>query len=81
MRNVKFIYNPYSGENLILDKIDKIIQLHQEAGYSIIPYRISKNSDISEAFEDFKRKYASFDEEYLISHTSLKHNSLKDLPQ
>lgn len=60
MRNVKFIYNPYSGENLILDKIDKIIQLHQEAGYSIIPYRISKDSDVSEAFEDFKRNNFSY---------------------
>lgn len=29
---VKFIYNPYSGENLILSKLDKVISLHQEAG-------------------------------------------------
>ena len=54
MRNVKFIYNPYSGENLILSKIDKVISIHQEAGYSIVPYRINMNEDISEAFKDIK---------------------------
>lgn len=54
VRNVKFIYNPYSGENLILSKIDKVISIHQEAGYSIVPYRINMNEDISEAFKDIK---------------------------
>lgn len=59
MKLVKFIYNPYSGENLILAKLDSIIKMHQEAGYTIIPYRIHKNCDLSEAFYDFKdNKYS-----------------------
>lgn len=54
MKNVKFIYNPYSGENSILNNLDKIVRLHQEAGYSVIPYRINKDIDVVEAFDDFK---------------------------
>lgn len=30
MKKVKFIYNPFSGENLILTQLDKIIKLYQE---------------------------------------------------
>lgn len=54
MKKVKFIYNPYSGENLILSNLDKIIKIHQQAGYTIIPYRIDKDFDVIEAFDDFK---------------------------
>lgn len=54
MRSVKFIYNPYSGEKLILSNIDKVISIHQEAGYTIIPYRIKGDEDVSEAFKDVK---------------------------
>lgn len=54
MKKVKFIYNPYSGENAILDKLDKIIKIHQESGYTIIPYRIERDVDVIKAFEDFK---------------------------
>lgn len=54
MKKVKFIYNPYSGENLILDQLDKVIKIHQESGYTIVPYRIDKNVDVINAFNDFK---------------------------
>ena len=54
MKKVKFIYNPYSGENLIIDKLDKVIKIHQEAGYTIVPYRIDKSVDVINAFNDFK---------------------------
>ena len=54
MKKVKFIYNPYSGENLILDHLDKVIKIHQQAGYTIVPYRIDKEEDIINAFSDFK---------------------------
>ena len=30
MKKVRFIYNPYSGENGIIDALDKVIKLHQE---------------------------------------------------
>lgn len=54
VKNVKFIYNPYSGENLILSHLDQIIRIHQEEGYSVIPYRINTQKDVIEAFDDFK---------------------------
>lgn len=58
MNKVKFIYNPYSGENLILHEIDKVIMIHQKSGYTIIPFRISFDSDISQAFEDIETGYS-----------------------
>lgn len=54
MKKVKFIYNPYSGENVILSKLDKVISIHQEYGYTVVPYRITKDEDVSMAFEDIK---------------------------
>jgi len=54
VKKVKFIYNPYSGENLILDHLDSVIKIHQEAGYTIVPYRIDKDSDVINAFDDFR---------------------------
>ncbi|MBK1813969.1 YegS/Rv2252/BmrU family lipid kinase [Clostridium sp. YIM B02505] len=57
MRKVKFIYNPFSGENVILDELDKVISIHQEYGYIIVPYRINKESDISEALQDIDEEY------------------------
>lgn len=54
MKKVKFIYNPYSGENLILSNLDKIIKIHQQSGYTIVPYRIEMDFDVIEAFDDFK---------------------------
>ncbi|GFZ34363.1 lipid kinase [Clostridium zeae] len=57
MRKVKFIYNPFSGENVILDELDKVISIHQEYGYIIVPYRINKESDISEALNDIDEEY------------------------
>ena len=51
---VKFIYNPYSGENLILSKLDKVISLHQEAGYTIVPYRITAGEDVGVALNDIQ---------------------------
>lgn len=54
MKKVKFIYNPYSGENIILDHLDSVIKVHQEAGYTIVPYRIDKEMDVINAFSDFR---------------------------
>ena len=56
MKKVKFIYNPYAGENIILDNLDLVIKIHQEAGYTIVPYRIDNGIDVIEAFSDFKKK-------------------------
>lgn len=57
MKRVKFIYNPYSGENTIITDIDKVIMIHQKYGYIVVPYRISFNCDLSEAFKDISVGY------------------------
>lgn len=57
MNKVKFIYNPYSGENAIVDQIDKVIMVHQKYGYTVIPFRIQLGHDISEAFTDTDEGY------------------------
>lgn len=57
MDRVRFIYNPYSGESTILTDIDKVIKVHQKYGYEVVPYRISFDHDMIEAFESMDEKY------------------------
>lgn len=57
MKKVRFIYNPYSGENVILHELDKVMKLHQEKGYQVVPYRIQKDRDIKEAFDIIDEDY------------------------
>ncbi|MPQ43037.1 YegS/Rv2252/BmrU family lipid kinase [Clostridium tarantellae] len=51
MKKVRFIYNPYSGENAILKELDTVIKMHQDKGYSILPYRIQKGKNVIEALD------------------------------
>lgn len=57
MDKVRFIYNPYSGESTIVTAIDKVIAVHQKYGYEVVPYRISFDHHMSEAFESMDEKY------------------------
>lgn len=57
MNKVKFIYNPYSGENAILHDIDTVIKIHQKHNYTIVPFRINKDCDIKDAFCDIDETY------------------------
>jgi diacylglycerol kinase (ATP) len=57
MNKVKFIYNPFSGENTIVTDIDRVIDVHQKHGYLIVPYRISFEYELSKAFEDIDSTY------------------------
>lgn len=58
MRKVKFIYNPYSGENSIISDLDSIVKIHQRYNYSIVPYRISMEYDLSKAFDDIDESFS-----------------------
>ena len=58
MKKVRFIYNPFSGEGSILNKIDKIIEIHEERDYQIVPFRISKNKGIKEALDIVDESYS-----------------------
>lgn len=57
MKKVKFIYNPFSGENLILNNLDTIIKLYQEKNLQIIPFRISLDTPLEKAFIDIDKTY------------------------
>lgn len=57
MKKVKFIYNPFSGENLILNNLDTIIKLYQGKNLQIIPFRISLDTPLEKAFIDIDETY------------------------
>ena len=57
MKKVKFIYNPFSGEREVLKYLDYIINSYQKNGYTIIPFRISYNINLEEAFSDIDESY------------------------
>jgi len=52
MKKVKLIYNPFSGNNKIISEIDTIIGVYQKNGYQLIPFRISYESKLEDAFAD-----------------------------
>ena len=52
MKKVKFIYNPFSGEGVVTKNLDIIINRYQAKGYTIIPFRISTEQSLKEAFFD-----------------------------
>lgn len=57
MKKVRFIYNPYSGENTILYSIDKVIKVHQKHGYLIEPFRIDFNSSMADGLKDINKDH------------------------
>lgn len=57
MDKIKFIYNPYSGENSILSDLDMVIKTYQKNGYTVVPYRLDKDSIIDKAFTDMDKSY------------------------
>lgn len=57
MNKVKFIYNPYSGENTIASDLDQVIMIHQKYKHTIIPYRICNEYPIADAFFDIDKSY------------------------
>lgn len=57
MKKVKFIYNPYSGENAILAHLDTVIKMHQDKGHSIVPFRITKGYGVDDALSDINDEY------------------------
>ncbi len=62
MKKVKFIYNPFSGENTVLKELDTIINIHQKNGYTIEPFRFTLDSN----YEDVFKKSSEQDYEYLL---------------
>ena len=57
MKKVKFIYNPFSGEREILKYLDYIINAYQKNNLIIVPFRISYNAKLENAFIDIDDSY------------------------
>lgn len=57
MKKVKFIYNPYSGENTIISKLDSVIRIHQKYYIDVVPFRIGRDFDLKVAFDDIEEDY------------------------
>lgn len=58
MKKVKFIYNPYAGDNYIMDKLDEVIDVHQMHGYRVVPERLDEEHTMAVAMEDIEEGYS-----------------------
>ncbi|MEG1634304.1 MAG: YegS/Rv2252/BmrU family lipid kinase [Rikenellaceae bacterium] len=57
MQRVRFIYNPFSGENKILSSLDFIISHYQKAGFRIEPFRLTYDTNIMLGLEGIDSSY------------------------
>lgn len=57
MDKVRFIYNPFSGENAILKELDVIVDMYQQKGLQIVPYRIQKGKSLEDALDIIDDSY------------------------
>ena len=57
MKKVKFIYNPKSGDNRILDSLDDIIAIYQRKGFMIVPFRLTFDYDDDDIVGDLDETY------------------------
>ena len=57
MKKVKLVYNPNSGEKSIVNKLDLIIETYQKHGYILVPYRLDKQNNIEDMFNDINEDY------------------------
>lgn len=54
MKKIKLIYNPYSGGSNIIKSLDNIFRIYQEHSYMLVPFRISDNTVLEDAFLDIE---------------------------
>ncbi len=57
MKEVRFIYNPKSGENTVVGRLDEIIGLYQSHGYTIVPLRLDFTQTDMEVVSELKGRY------------------------
>lgn len=57
MIKIKLIYNPFSGETVVTKNLDTIIGKYQAKGYTIVPFRISTEQSLEDAFLDIDSSY------------------------
>ncbi len=57
MKKIKFIYNPFSGDGTLKNRLDNILEKFQKSGYAVMPYRSSDISQLEKAFFDIHEDY------------------------
>lgn len=57
MKKILFIYNPFSGERIILQYLDEIIHLHEKNGYMVHIKRIEKQENLINFFSKITEAY------------------------
>lgn len=57
LRRVKLIYNPLSGENVITEYLDQIIELYQKHDFLVVPYRLAFDRPQEEIIYDMAEGY------------------------
>lgn len=57
MKKIKFIYNPFSGDGTLKNRLDYIIERFQNSGYMMVPYRSSDINALDKAFFDIHEDY------------------------
>ena len=57
MKKLKFIYNPFSGDGTLKNKLDYLIERFQKSGFMMVPYRSSDISTLEKAFFDIHDDY------------------------
>ena len=57
MKKVMLIYNPYSGEKAIVNKLDVVVEVHQKYGYFMEFVRINRDTNLSEIFREIQGEY------------------------
>jgi diacylglycerol kinase (ATP) len=57
MKKLKFIYNPYSGDGTLKNKLDYLIERFQKSGFMMVPFRSSDINTLEKAFFDIHDDY------------------------
>lgn len=57
MKKIKFIYNPFSGDRLLKNRLDYIIERFQKSGFAVMPYRSTDINQLEKAFFDIHEDY------------------------
>ncbi len=57
LKKVKFIYNPESGESIITEHLDRITELYQQKGFSLVLYRMAFDRPAEEITFDLDSSY------------------------
>lgn len=57
MKKIKLIYNPKSGDTSFKNKLDTVINRFQASGYITVPFRLTNDIHIDDAFFDIEQDY------------------------